>query len=286
MNITNMEQIQFFEDNGYLRYGPAIESNEVEELRDGLDRVIHIEATGGDDSAPEFQFGHRRSDDAQEAVRPITQFLNMWKREPAYERILSEPRISGVAAALLGTDRVRLWHDHVISKPPGDNGNFEFHQDFYFWPLDEPCILSCWLALDDATPENGCMHVVPKSHKDPRFGLEAYAAEIEAIKKSGNPAEVPETPRQAMHHEPASIGKPVELKAGECMFHHCLNFHSTPKNVTSQPRRAHVMIFMAEGVKVKRSNASDHPLMPLIHAEDGTELVGKDFPLIHPRMSA
>ena len=286
MNIVSTEQIQFFNDNGYLKYGQAIESHEVEDLRAGLNRVIQIEATGGDDTSPEFKFGHRRSSDAEGAVRPITQFMNMWKREKVYESILNEPRISAVAAALLGTNRVRLWHDHVISKPPGDNGNFDFHQDFYFWPLDEPRILSCWLALDDATPENGCMHVVPKSHVDSRFGLEAYAAEIKAIKQSENPSEVPKTPRQLMHHEPASIGIPVELKTGECMFHHSLNFHCTPANLTSQPRRAHVMIFIADGVKVKRSNAPDHPLMPLIDVEDGKELQGKDFPLINRRMSA
>ncbi|WP_238314855.1 phytanoyl-CoA dioxygenase family protein, partial [Methylobacterium crusticola] len=43
-------------------------------------------------------------------------------------------------------------------------------------------------------------------------------------------------------------GMPVELKAGECMFHHCLNFHGTPPNVTERQRRAFVMIFMAQDV--------------------------------------
>ena len=60
--------------------------------------------------------------------------------------------------------------------------------------------------------------------------------------------EIEESVRQKMEYEPAEIGKPVELKAGECMFHHCLNFHATPANVTTQQRRAHVMIFMADGV--------------------------------------
>ena len=278
--MITKEQAQFFEDNGYLKYGPALDSAEVQDMRAGLDRVIDIEATGGDDSEPEFKFGHRRPDTAYR--QPITQFLNMWKREQVYERILHKSHIAGVAAALLGTRRVRLWHDQVISKPPGDNGDFNFHQDFYFWPLSVPQIVSCWLALDDVTAENGSMCVLPGSHKDPRFGLAAYAAEIEAREKADNPAELAETPRQAMHHEPVSIGTPVELKAGECMFHHCLNFHGTPKNVTSRQRRAHVMIFMAEGVTVKLSQAPDHPLVPIFEVEDGKELVGRDFPVCGP----
>ena len=249
--------------------------------------IINVELAGGDDSEPEFKYGHRRGpDDANEHnARPITQYINMWKRAKAYEQLLHHPIIAGVAAALLQTSEVRLWHDQIISKPPGDNGHFRFHQDFYLWPLGEPRILSCWLALDDATPENGCMHVVPRSHTDPRFGLEAYAAELEArAAAEAEGQEAAETPRQKMAYEPASIGKPIELKAGECMFHHCLNFHATPPNVTDRQRRAHVMIFMAEGVSVKLSQSPRHPLIPTFEVADGEPLVGAGFPLSMPQV--
>lgn len=284
--MITQEQIDFFAEHGYLRYGRVLEMGAVEELRAALDHVIEVEATGGDDSAPEFKFGHRRGQDDAKAApkpRPITQYVNMWKREPSYERLVHHPVIAGVARALLDTPQVRLWHDQVISKPPGDNGHFRFHQDFYLWPLAEPNILSCWLALDDATPENGCMHVVPRSHTDPRFGLEAYAAEVEArATAAALRKEAKETPRQLMAHEPASIGLPVVLKAGECMFHHCLNFHATPANVTDRQRRAHVMIFMANGVRVKLSQAPQHPLIPTFEVADGEPLVGAGFPLAKP----
>ncbi|MEM7028438.1 MAG: phytanoyl-CoA dioxygenase family protein [Chloroflexota bacterium] len=281
--MLTAEQIQFFNDNGYLRYGHALNTDEVEEMRAGLDRVIAIEASGGDDAEPEFKYGHRRPNEKNDRPdRPIIQFINMWKREPMYERILHNPHIAGVAAALLDTPRVRLWHDQIISKPPEENGHFHFHQDFYLWPLNDPQIVTCWLALDDVTPENGCMHVVPGSHRDPRFGLEAYADELETLAKSDNPADVPETPRQAMRHEAVSIGKPIALKAGECMFHHCLNFHATPQNVTTRQRRAHVMIFMAEGVRVKLSQSPHHPLIPGFEVADGEVLVGKGFPVSQP----
>ncbi len=286
--MITQEQIRFFAENGYLRYGRALEMAAVEALRADLDRVIAIELAGGDDSEPEFKFGHRRGQSTRSGAeaqqpRPITQYVNMWKREPAYARLLHHPVIAGVACALLNTPRVRLWHDQVISKPPEDNGHFRFHQDFYLWPLREPQIVTCWLALDDATPENGCMHVVPGSHSDPRFGLEAYAAEQEARAfAEAEGRELEESDRQKMAYEPASIGRPVELKAGECMFHHCLNFHATPPNVTDRQRRAHVMIFMAEGVRVKLSQAPTHPLIPTFTVGDGDELVGAGFPLSRP----
>ncbi len=286
--MITQKQIDFFAKNGYLRYGRVLDMPDVETLRAGLDDVIEIEATGGDDSEVEFKFGHRRGgpmegDAEAQRQRAIIQYVNMFKREPSYERLLHHPVISGVACALLNTPRVRLWHDQIISKPPEENGHFHFHQDFYLWPLQDPRIVTCWLALDDATPDNGCMHVVPGSHKDPRFGLASYAGELAArAEAEAEGRETEETERQKMAHEPAEIGKPVELKAGECMFHHCLNFHSTPANVTSRQRRAHVMIFMAEGVRVKLDQSPNHPLIPNFTVGDGEELVGEGFPLSNP----
>ena len=97
--------------------------------------------------------------------------MNMWKREPSYEAAIHNPLIAGTARGLLDTPEVRLWHDQIISKPPHDNGHFGYHHDFFFWPLSPPNIVSCWLALDDATVDSGCMHVMPKSHKDERFSV-------------------------------------------------------------------------------------------------------------------
>lgn len=278
--MITKEQIHFFEENGYLPYGKVLEKDEVEELRDGLDRVIELELTGGDDASPEFKYGHDRDPDEREQrqERAITQFVNMWKREPAYERLIHHPIIAGVAAAILRTPRVRLWHDQIISKPPGDNGHFRFHQDFYFWPLSEPRIASCWLALDDATVQSGCMHVVPASHRDPRFIPEAQVREDKERAKAATEGREFKSERDVMAEQKAEFGKPVELKAGDCMFHHCLNFHATPPNTTDHQRRAHVMIFMAQGMEVNLAQSANHVLVPTFEVEDGQELVGAGFP--------
>jgi ectoine hydroxylase-related dioxygenase (phytanoyl-CoA dioxygenase family) len=78
---------------------------------------------------------------------------------------------------------------------------------------------------------------------------------------------------------PASAGVPVELKAGECMFHHCLNFHATPQNITDRERRAFVMIFMAKGVCFNRAQSPNHILVSTIEVEDGQPLIGSGFPV-------
>ena len=277
--MVTEEQVRFFEENGYLKYGKALEPSEVEAMRGGLDRVIDLELRKSDSSSPEFGYGHDRDGESPDKrpARAIHQYVNMWKRDAAFEAAIHNPIIAGAVRGLLRTPSARLWHDQVISKPPKDNGHFRFHQDFYFWPLWPSNIVSCWLALDDASVESGCMHVVPRSHTDPRFSPAARAGERVPDDAEGVAA-LPSS-REEVAQLDASHGVPVELKAGECMFHHCLNFHATPANVTDRQRRAFVMIFMAEGVKFHRAQSPGHVLVPTIEVEDGEPLTGAGFPV-------
>ncbi len=280
--MITQEQIDFFQAHGYLRYGRVLNEAEVALYRERLDRTITEENVGGRDDHPEFKFGHRRQGmvAAGRPERVITQYINMWKRDSAYRNLLHHPTITGVAKALLGTDRLRLWHDQIISKPPHDNGHFHFHQDFYLWPLMDSNILTCWMALDDVDPSNGSMHVVPGSHRDPRFGLEAFEAEQVAVKEAAAAGRtLAESERLQMQHKDASFGQSVNLSAGECMFHHCLNFHATPANVTERQRRAHIMIFMADGVRVNLNRAEQHPLVSGFEVSHGEALEGTGFPV-------
>ena len=97
--MISPEQIGFFHDNGYLKCGRILDSKQVEEMRAGLDRVLELEAAGGDDSHHEFGFGHRRGGEDYPEGRVITQFINMWKREAMYAHIMHHPVIAGVVYA-------------------------------------------------------------------------------------------------------------------------------------------------------------------------------------------
>jgi phytanoyl-CoA hydroxylase len=280
--ILTVEQLEQFHRDGYLRFKRVIDDAAVERLRCGLDRTIANELTREDYSAlpPEFAFGHDRKGASDRPARAIHQFVNMWKVAPEYREVLDNPLITGAVRELMDVSKIRLWHDQVISKPPGDNAHFNCHHDFYFWPLDRPTMISCWLALDDATAENGCMHVVPGSHRDPRY--QPKTADLSA--------DINLTPAQLGPGEPASLyediktwmpekAKPVELKAGECMFHHCLNWHLTPHNGTDRQRRAFVMIFMPDGTKYKEAQSPNHCCTNYLHMPDGARMEEPNFPL-------
>jgi ectoine hydroxylase-related dioxygenase (phytanoyl-CoA dioxygenase family) len=81
--------------------------------------------------------------------------------------ICTSPRLLDLVEPLLGGDLVLLY-SHIMSKKPGGR-RVAWHQDGPYWHRVEPKVaVTAWIALDDATPENGCMRVVPGSHQGRR----------------------------------------------------------------------------------------------------------------------
>ena len=74
-------------------------------------------------------------------------------------------RILDLVETLIGPD-ILLWNSFIPAKAPMSCGKFDWHQDATYWYLSPPeDTVSVWLALSEVTPENGCMRVLPKSHK-------------------------------------------------------------------------------------------------------------------------
>lgn len=281
MAILTGEQVEQFHRDGYLRFGRVLEMGQVEALRAALDRAVAEEAERGPDAfPPEFRYGHMAHGSGGPTGLAIHQFINMWKVAPEYREVVNHPAITGAIREMMGAERVRIWHDQVISKPPGDNKHFSCHHDFYFWPLDRPTMITCWLALDDATAANGCMHVVPGSHRDPRFQPPDcdLSPEIHLEAAPMGPGE-PGSLYQEVRTWMPDRAKPVELKAGECMFHHCLNYHMTPHNTTDRQRRAFVIIYMPDGTRYKHAQSPNHPCTSYLGPADGSAMGGEEFPV-------
>jgi ectoine hydroxylase-related dioxygenase (phytanoyl-CoA dioxygenase family) len=282
MSVLTPEQVSQFHRDGYLRFRQVIDPLQVDRLRSALDRVIDEELRREDysDLPPEFAYGHDRKGQARDRPRAIHQFVNIWKVVPEFREMLRVPAITGAIRELMGASGVRLWHDQIISKPPGDNEKFAFHHDFYFWPLARPAMITCWLALDDAAAENGCMHVIPGSHRDPRYQpVDCELTEELHLTPVARGAGEPGSLYQEVRTWDADQAVPVELKAGECMFHHCLNYHMTPRNQTDRQRRALILIYMPDGMRYKHAQSPAHPCTSYLHLEDGSVMGGDQFPL-------
>ncbi len=126
--------------------------------------------------------------------------------------------------------------------------------------------LTCWIGLDDSTRENGCLHYVPRSHRWNLLPREDFASDMDTIKDAL-------TEQQKREFKPVAI----ELKKGECSFHHPMMVHGSFANFSEKPRRAAVINVIRDGV----ASDSNEPLLegvPVI--PKGEKLSGQFFPML------
>jgi hypothetical protein len=91
--------------------------------------------------------------------------------EPALQGNVFERRATSIARQLMGDDATLDYDQFLAKRPQRPNAVFAWHQDLGYWPSGTPDnrTVTCSLALDDATPENGCLRVVPGSHLEPQL---------------------------------------------------------------------------------------------------------------------
>src|SRR6185295_3447490 len=124
-------------------------------------------------------------------------------------------------------------------------GVVAWHQDYSYWTRTKPMAhITCWIGLDDSTRTNGCVHYVPGSHRWELLPRNSFANQMDTGFASL-------TPEQREEFKPV----PIEMKAGECSFHHPLMVHGSYANETPRPRRAVVINAFRDGV----ISASDAP---------------------------
>lgn len=94
----------------------------------------------------------------------ITFSVHLAARSAVLRRVVSHPSLLGVVADLVGPD-ARLYWDQAVYKKPEKPRRFPWHQDNGYAFVEPQQYLTIWLALTDATVENGCPQVVPGLHR-------------------------------------------------------------------------------------------------------------------------
>ncbi len=158
---------------------------------------------------------------------------------------------------LIGPDIV-LFSSHIISKPKGDGLEVPWHQDAIYWELEPMDVVTLWLAIDQATVENGCMRVVPRTHT--RGALE-HVRETNAAGKVLDRGLKPEL-------VDASSAVNIELQPGDCSFHAPYAIHGSTRNTSPKRRCGYTMRFMPASTRMIRNGQlsqwfASHPLFLL-----------------------
>lgn len=214
-------QLDFYAQNGYLVVENLVTPAQLQTLRDRIDEIQSgRNATAGSKFTTNFEPG----DGTATAVKPVLRKLAALAPNDAFFRsVAATPAILDCVAQLTGNaERILLYSDQAFLKPAFNGSEKPLHQDnsyFRVEPMDWG--VTCWMAIDDATVENGCMNYIPGSH---RLGL------IPHKEIKGTPHLTPEG------NFAAEI--PVPIPAGACIFHHLLSLHSSKANNSPKSRRA------------------------------------------------
>lgn len=254
------EQIAFFHEKGYLPGIRILTDEQVEHLREELSGLMAPSHPG------HHLFYEYHSNESKDPNTILFHALGAWRITPGFHDILWHPAFTVPAAQLLG-GAVRFWHDQLFCKPPKQGGVVAWHQDYSYWTRTQPqAHLTCWIGLDDATEENGALMYIPGSHRWNLLPVTGLAGDMEAIMSVL-------TDEQKAQFQPVT----VELKKGECSFHHALVVHGSGVNRSERPRRATVINVFRDGV----NSASNEPLLegvPVVPA--GEKMGGQFFPLL------
>ncbi len=159
----------------------------------------------------------------------VRKFMGFEKAAPIFEHIaFAESRIQQILRDLLG-DNPLLFQSMALVKPPGGCEK-PWHQDNAYFSTQSPdAVVGTWIALDEATVENGCMHFLPGGHHRGPM-RHHHASDCEIVPGRLNPAEA----------------IPVPLPAGGMVFFHGSIPHQTPPNASDRRRRALQFHYRAE----------------------------------------
>lgn len=233
------EQKAFFEEEGYLVVEGLLSEDELAACREEIERLHRLSAeleSAGDPASSRFQ----REPYAEGANRPdglpVLRKIENTRETSAYFRDLSvHPGLLRVVGGLLGPDLL-LFRSTLMLKPAFHGSAHAPHQDSAYWPIEPPALVTVSIALNDATTENGCFKVIPRSHT---WGLKDWGLIAQA--QDAEPA----------HERDVQDAHQVEvpLKAGSALFFHSLMVHGSGPNRSPHPRNTALYAYFPPHVR-------------------------------------
>jgi phytanoyl-CoA hydroxylase len=208
-------QLDEYQSRGYLAVRKVFTADEVRELQAVTDEFVEqsrqvSEHTEVFDLEPGHSFEEPR----------LRRLKKPHLRHPAYDRALRNSTLLHVLRQLLG-DGIRYLNTKLNLKSPEFGSPVEWHQDWAFYPHTNDDVLAVGIAIDDMMVKNGCLMVVPGSHRGPVHDHHQDGYFVGAVDAEGL----------------AEDAVPIELSAGDVSIHHARLLHGSAPNRSTRPRR-------------------------------------------------
>jgi phytanoyl-CoA hydroxylase len=250
-SMDDREKIAFFEENGYLVVEDVLAPDEVAALRAAVTE-LQGKAAGLTESTDRFKlflFGDG-------TARVVQQVAEPHELGGEWAALARDPRILDLVEQMIGPN-ILLYYSMMMMKPARSGAPAPWHQDFAHFVHDKAKLVACQVYLDDSTLENGCIHVVPGSHK---LGLLNHY-------KDGEFTEIVQGDTAAYDRQAVA----VPARAGSMVFWHVMTLHSSQANRSDNPRRAIVFEYKDPAARLLKGSFSSAEVRTA-----GTMLRGSD----------
>lgn len=178
--------------------------------------------------------------------KAFLQVTNLWRTDDVAREFVFGKRLAGIAAALLGVPRVRLYHDQALYKEAG-GGITPWHADQFYWPLSSDKTITAWVPLQPTPLEMGPIAFAAGSQRM------VFGRNLEIGDRSER--SLAKALTSGRFREDAA---PFEL--GDVSFHSGWTFHHTGRNATARPRAVMTIIYMEDGIRLAPSQRPQHEL--------------------------
>lgn len=217
--MLTQEQKEFYRENGYLALEGILSPAELKVLHEIIDELVE-KAQSLETPNSLCDFEPVKGPDGRKIIRRI---FNPFEQAKCFEEIARHQNVLDAVEDVIGPN-IQIHHSKLNMKPARAGSPVKWHQDLPFFPHTNTDLVACLIHLNDSTLENGCLRVVPGSHKlgplDHRRDGRFIGMVTDDLKK-------------------ADMDKAVNLplKAGGMVLLHCLTLHSSAPNRSEATRR-------------------------------------------------
>ncbi len=263
------DEISHYQREGWLVPQWRLPTAQVDALRSALDELLRRNPGVRPEKLVSAHVDRGAADNG-EGVRGVADFLHLAR----------DPEIVELVSGVIGDD-VILWGAHVFCKPAGEGYETPWHQDGHYWPIRPLATCTVWLALDPSTRANGCLRVVPGSHRSKLLHPHLHEDRSDLTLQQRLAA--------GAFDEASAVS--IELQPGQMSLHDVHMIHGAEANTSTQRRTGVALRYMpatslfdrrlkpADGQTGVAVNFARRPLWLL----RGQDRAGNDFEVGHGR---
>ncbi|WP_395340690.1 phytanoyl-CoA dioxygenase family protein [Ningiella sp. W23] len=266
---VSASDIAAYQQNGHVRINQVCEKKNIDDFR----HQVNLSVNKRKEMINLAPLEERSTYD-----KAFLQIMNIWVENPQLAKWILSKRFAGVAAQLMGVEKVRIYHDQALFKEPS-GGFTPWHQDQHYWPLETDNCITMWMPLMDITRDMGTLNFASGTSKVGYLGDMPISDDSEAYLS------------KLCAEQGFDIANYGNMEAGDATFHSGWCLHGAGPNLTNTLREVMTIIWYEDNTKIiarpdpqNRWNASrENDLATwLPGCSEGEEAASEINPLISP----